>query len=458
MKYSAIVFIVVAFTMHCKDKEPVLSVAPLATDIVFSADGAVVTANGSPFDPTFKVETDDGSWHVTSDQKWLTAKKSGMEFTLSATINPEQSLRKAIVTVSSSRTAPIVIQVSQEGYVLSLSSTEDVNINNEGTVATSGTLEYTVTTNLPVWHAVSNQPWLTVVKSDKNFTLSATENGQLSVRKATVALMTGDFAPVFMLQVSQDGTVNIVPHPGGAGQYVQLVWHDEFDGNGLVDWRKWSYETGYIRNNEMQYYTIERPENTVLRDGCLVITARNDNALIAGEIRPVTSASLLTKGKGDWKYCRLEVRAKLPLCLGTFPAIWMVPTVGVYGDYLANGEIDIMEHVGYAPDRIHFNLHTFKYTNSKGTGRGKSIDFPQAYNNFHVYAIEWFEDRIDWFIDDAKLHSVQNDGTGWEAWPFDQPFYLRINFAFGGNWAAMNGIDLDGLPQEFVIDFVRVFQ
>ena len=249
-----------------------------------------------------------------------------------------------------------------------------------------------------------------------------------------------------------------VPHPGGSGKYTRLVWHDEFNGTGLPDPDKWSYEKGYVRNREMQYYTVSRAENAVQRNGNLVITARNDSAMIDGEIRPVTSASLISKGKGDWKYGRVEVRAKLPSCLGTWPAIWMLPTTGVYGGWPKSGEIDIMEHVGYDPDKIYFNLHTGKYNHTKGTGRGTSVNYPQPDKDFHIYAVEWFEDRIDWFFDDAKVFSVQNDGTGWESWPLDQPFYLILNFAFGGAWGAQKGVDLRALPQEFRIDYVRVFQ
>ena len=250
----------------------------------------------------------------------------------------------------------------------------------------------------------------------------------------------------------------VAPYPGGSGKYGRLVWNDEFDGSGLPDPSKWSYERGYVRNREMQYYTVERAENAVQRNGNLVITARNDSALIDGEIHPVTSASIRTRGKADWQYCRVEVRAKVPSCLGTWPAIWMMPTTNTYGGWPRSGEIDIMEFVGYEPDKIHFFLHTEKYNHTKGTGRGTSVTLQNPDKEFHVYAVEWFEDHIDWFLNDKKVFTVQNDGSGWESWPLNQPFYLILNFAFGGAWGGQQGVDLTKLPLEYCIDYVRIFQ
>ena len=264
---------------------------------------------------------------------------------------------------------------------------------------------------------------------------------------------------IALLLVSCGSTKKVSsPYPGGSGKYTQLVWSDEFDGVGLPDANKWSYEKGYVRNGEMQYYTVERAENAVRRNGNLVITALNDSVMIDGRIRAVTSASVISKGKGDWKYGRIEVRAKLPSCLGSWPAIWMMPTTSVYGGWPRSGEIDILEHVGYEPDNVHFALHTSKYNHSRGTGRSTSVSCSDSYTKYYVYAVEWFEDHIDWFLDNKKVFTVQNDDEGWESWPLDQPFYLIINFAFGGGWGARNGVDLKQLPQEYFIDYVRVYQ
>jgi beta-glucanase (GH16 family) len=136
----------------------------------------------------------------------------------------------------------------------------------------------------------------------------------------------------------------------------------------------------------------------------------------------------------------------------------MMPTRSTYGGWPRSGEIDMMEHVGYEPNKIYFNLHTEKYNHSKNTGRGASIDCSDANEKFYVYAVEWFEDKIDWYFNDKKVFTILNDEPGKEAWPLDHPFYLILNFAFGGAWGGSKGVDLSGLPQQFIIDYVRVYQ
>jgi beta-glucanase (GH16 family) len=248
------------------------------------------------------------------------------------------------------------------------------------------------------------------------------------------------------------------PHPGGSGKFTKLVWSDEFDKDGLPNPEKWGYEKGYVRNQELQYYTVSRKENAEVKEGHLVITARRDNAVIDGEAREITSASLITRGKGDWQTGRIEVSAKVPPGLGTWPAVWMMPTKSKYGGWPKGGEIDIMEYVGYEPNKIYFNLHTSKYNHTRGTGRGSSINLDKPHEDFHVFFFYWFEDHIDWFVDDKKVFTVKNDEPGWEAWPLDQEFYLILNFAFGGAWGASKGVNRDALPIEYRIDYVRVFQ
>lgn len=241
-------------------------------------------------------------------------------------------------------------------------------------------------------------------------------------------------------------------------RFKKLVWSDEFSKNGLPDESKWSYEKGYLRNNELQYYTSRRSENANAENGFLVITAKNDSLKAGTEVYPVTSASLITKGKGEWTYGRFEVRAKIPSSLGTWPAIWMLGTNIDEAGWPGCGEIDILEHVGYMPDTVHFNVHTGKYNHVKHTNKGTKIFYPNVFNEFHVYAVEWTKEKIDWFMDDKKVFSFKNEGTGTDVWPFDKPQYLILNLAIGGGWGGQKGVDLKSLPQRLLIDYVRVYQ
>jgi beta-glucanase (GH16 family) len=240
---------------------------------------------------------------------------------------------------------------------------------------------------------------------------------------------------------------------GAGAQEWKLVWSDEFNVDGMADPNKWDYEEGYIRNRELQYYTKARPENARVENGCLVIETRKDNF----EGRPITSASLHTRWKASWCYGRIEVRAKLPTGKGMWPAIWMLGVNREIG-WPACGEIDIMENVGFDPLTIHANVHTKAYNHVLGTQKGNRIQAEDPSKNFHVYAIEWFEDRIDFYFNKTKYFTFRNEGTGNDVWPFDKPHYLILNAAYGGSWGAAQGTDDSILPQKYYIDYVRIYQ
>lgn len=239
----------------------------------------------------------------------------------------------------------------------------------------------------------------------------------------------------------------------------QLVWSDEFEYTGLPDPDQWNYETGYVRNQEKQYYTKERLENARVEDGVLIIESRKEEYPIGNNATAeYTSASLTTQYRASWKYGRVEVRAKLPTGRGMWPAIWMLGTNIQQVRWPRCGEIDIMENVGFDPHVIHANIHTWAYNHTKGTGKGNRITIQAPYEDFHVYAIEWFSDRIDFFVDDQKYFTYRNEGTGEDVWPFDQEFYLILNAAIGGAWGGQQGIDDSIFPQQYQIDYVRVYQ
>jgi beta-glucanase (GH16 family) len=253
----------------------------------------------------------------------------------------------------------------------------------------------------------------------------------------------------------------------------KLVWADEFEKAGLPDPKKWDYETGFVRNNEKQFYTRERKENARVEDGVLVIEARKERwknpasdpeAKASGrgrrgpEFADYTSASLTTRGKAAWTHGKIEVRAKLPSGRGTWPAIWTLGTNIREMGWPACGEIDIMEFVGYEPGVIHANIHTQKYNHVKKTGKGDKINVPDASKEFHVYSVEWDAEKMEFSVDGKKYFTYTNEGSGYDAWPYDKDQYLILNLAIGGAWGGQKGIDDSSFPQLYRIDYVRVYQ
>lgn len=233
----------------------------------------------------------------------------------------------------------------------------------------------------------------------------------------------------------------------------RLHWSDEFNYSGLPDTTKWGYDLGGDGwgNNELQHYTNSL-RNARVENGNLIIEAHRDST-------HYTSARLISKGKGDWLYGRIEVRAKLPKGRGTWPAIWMLSTDWKYGGWPESGEIDIMEHVGYDPGVIHATAHSESYNHVKGTQIENTITVPDAQEEFHLYALDWSKEKMDFYVDDKLYHTVaRNPKDDYKGWPFDQRFHLLLNMAVGGNWGGKNGVDDSIWPQRMEVDYVRVYE
>ncbi|MEO0595846.1 MAG: glycoside hydrolase family 3 C-terminal domain-containing protein, partial [Chloroflexota bacterium] len=243
----------------------------------------------------------------------------------------------------------------------------------------------------------------------------------------------------------------------GAGREWELVWSDEFDGDG-IDPTRWSYDTGGsgFGNNELQYYT-DNEENSYVEDGNLVIVAREERV----SVRDYTSAKLWTLGHFSMQYGRIDIRARMPQGQGFWPAFWMLPTRYAYGGWPASGEIDIMELIGHEPATVHGTLH---YTGSEFgthvyTGDSFTLDEGTFADDFHVFSIVWEEDRFEWYVD-GELYQVQTEWqTADQAYPapFDQEFFLIINLAVGGEWPGSPD-ETTEFPQTLEVDYVRVYQ
>ena len=238
----------------------------------------------------------------------------------------------------------------------------------------------------------------------------------------------------------------------------KLVFSDEFDYNGLPDSTKWTWEEGYVRNGELQYYT--KGLNAWCEDSHLIIEARADsNMVINGVVCPVTSASIKTKGHAAWNDCYVEVCAKLPSFRGSWPAIWMMPEYDIYGDWPRSGEIDIMEHVGYEPQNIHFAAHSERYNHMRGIQKNSVCPAPDCTGKFHTYGLRRTPDRITWYYDGEEKFSLDKESDAdWTSWPFDTDFHLILNLAVGGGWGGQQGVDMAAMPARFEVDYVRIFQ
>lgn len=252
-----------------------------------------------------------------------------------------------------------------------------------------------------------------------------------------------------------------------------LVWNDEFDGEEL-DTTKWDYMYGNggeygnsgWGNNEQQYYLAEE-QNVRVEEGNLIITAIKEEKLF-----PYTSARIRTvTNKGETlfatTYGRIEARIKLPVGEGVWPAFWMLPVDdSIYGGWAASGELDIMEAKGRLPGQMSGAAH-FGRVWPNNTYQSGEYFFPEGTDitDYHVYAIEWEEDEIRWYVDDECYFTLTDwfsqdaKGNAYpEGAPFDVPFYILLNVAVGGNFDPEANLKNTEFPVEMKVDFVRVYQ
>jgi beta-glucanase (GH16 family) len=279
-------------------------------------------------------------------------------------------------------------------------------------------------------------------------------------------------APVASAPVTPPASSPVIPVPptlpaaATLAGFTRLVWSDEFSSEGYPDSTKWDYDTARNQigwyNHELQYYASNRLENAQVLGGNLIITARKESLTGAPDYggQGYTSARMLTRGKASWTYGFFEVRAKLPCSLGTWPAIWMLGTGGVWPD---DGEIDLMEQRGgSATDKtvVLGTIHTRAYNYFNGTlgpGQGSSKSVNDACTNFHSYQLLWDGGKLAIGVDGvtyfAYTKPTPSDAT---TWPFDNPQYLILNLAMGGD---LGGTVPSGfISDQMVVDYVRVYQ
>lgn len=239
---------------------------------------------------------------------------------------------------------------------------------------------------------------------------------------------------------------------GNIPKGYKMVWHDEFKGKALnKDWTVVEKPAGWV-NHELQTYVTMDPEGVSplkVSDGTLKITAykAKDGKIYSGRMNACQQTG--------WQYGYMESRIKLPKGKGTWPAFWMMPVGG--GRWPACGEIDIMEEIGGDANMIHSTIHTRKYNNTGTPIENGHRRIEGAEGEFHIYGMEWTPEHMVFYVDGEQLLDYKNEGTE-DAWPYDKPFYIILNLAFGGDWGGCKGVDHTVLPITMEVDYVRVYQ
>jgi beta-glucanase (GH16 family) len=350
-----------------------------------------------------------------------------------------------------------------------LPSTVNITLSQESIEAPAegGTYTINVNTTGKEWNAYADQEFIIVGAKNTaaqtgTLTVAVPANPTTSVRTGTITVMSGSARKsISVTQMAAEES------PYYAPEGYQLVWQDEFDGNygyapnenGVprteLNPDYWTHEVknaGWVNHELQNYVNHKTPEGklvTELRNGKLRITALKENG-------KVYSGRVYAKVKEGWRYGYIEASIKLPKGKGTWPAFWMMPVN--FRSWPADGEIDIMEEVGYHPDYVSSSLHANAHVHSNGTQVTHEMKCAGAEGEFHTYAMLWTAKNITTYVDGKVQLSYDNRGLGRDDWPYDDPFYVIFNLAWGGDWGGAQGVDESALPATMEVDYIRVFQ
>ena len=307
----------------------------------------------------------------------------------------------------------------------------------------------------------ADKDWCTVspsggVKGDSPLKVTLQPNRTGEERETTLTFRFG--SKTLEVPVRQGlNEEDLPPDPGDivVPEGYHLVWHDEFEEGTTLNPSDWTHEvkaSGWV-NHELQNYVNHQTSSgnvvTEIKDGSLHIHCFKEGGKIY-------SGRVYAHVKTGWKYGYIEGRIKLPKGKGTWPAFWMMPVN--YTGWPDSGEIDIMEEVGYHPNYVSSSLHANAHVHTNNTQVTKEVYCAGAEGEYHVYAIEWTAEKITTFVDGKVLLTYANRGLGHDDWPYDAPFYVILNLAWGGSWGGSQGVDESALPVTMSVDYVRVFQ
>ena len=329
-------------------------------------------------------------------------------------------------------------------------SPESVSAPAEG-----GTYTINVTTTGKEWGTAITDNFFTVKTQNTaaqtgTITITVPANPVAETRTGAVTVMSG----------SARKTVNVTQAAAEKAAYdapdgYTLVWQDEFDEGTELNPKDWTHEvqpSGWVNHELQNYVNHTTPKGryvTELMDGKLMIHCfKEDGKIYSGRV--------YAHVKEGWKYGYIEASIKLPKGKGTWPAFWMMPVN--FRSWPADGEIDIMEEVGYHPDYVSSSLHANAHVHSNNTQVTHEMYCKGAEGEFHTYAIEWTAKNITTYVDGKVQLSYDNQGKGRDDWPYDDPFYVIFNLAWGGDWGGSQGVDEEALPVTMEVDYVRVFQ
>ena len=321
--------------------------------------------------------------------------------------------------------------------------------------AAGGTYTISVNTTGQEWGAYAEGDFFSYTTQNTTsqtgtLTVKIPENPYTNTRSGSIILMSGAARKTISItQAAAEQSAYNAP----AG--YQLVWNDEFDSGSELNSKDWTHEVqkDHWVNNELQNYV-----NHLSPEGNLVTEVKNGKLLIHcfKENGKIYSGRVYAKQKVGWTYGYIEASIKLPKGKGTWPAFWMMPVN--FRSWPADGEIDIMEEVGYHPDYVSSSLHANAHVHSNNTQVTHEMKCEGAEGEFHTYAILWTAKNITTYVDGKVQLSYDNRGLGRDDWPYDDPFYVIFNLAWGGDWGGAQGVDESALPVTMEVDYVRVFQ
>ena len=321
--------------------------------------------------------------------------------------------------------------------------------------AEGGTYTVNVTTTGKEWGTAMGDDFFTVKVQNTaaqagTLTITVPANPVAETRSGVVTVMSGSARKtVTVTQAAAEKPAYNAP------EGYSLVWQDEFNEGMELNKADWTHEvqnSGWV-NHELQNYVHHTTPNgryvTELMDGKLLIHCfKEDGKIYSGRV--------YAHVKEGWKYGYIEASIKLPKGKGTWPAFWMMPVN--FKSWPADGEIDIMEEVGYHPDYVSSSLHANAHVHSNNTQVTHEMYCKGAEGEFHTYAIEWTAQNITTYVDGKVQLSYDNRGLGRDDWPYNDPFYVIFNLAWGGDWGGSQGVDENALPVTMEVDYIRVFQ